>query len=153
MHWMCPWNIKNINIQITHDDNYGYVAGFIYIMTIGSLTRIYCQQTEESKYNKGGSNKNGSLFLKIYILSRQALIPISFVHDEDFVYIYNIIIDQTFINFPNVWQLLTILFLPNYTILFLKYMKRSVLHNLCHNSVYHLYCIYLYMLYIAPRVP
>ena len=85
---MCPWNIKNINIQITNDDNYGYVAGFIYIMTIGSLTRIYCQQTEESKYNKGGSNRNGSLFLKINILSRQALIPISFVHDEDFVYIY-----------------------------------------------------------------
>ena len=55
MHWMCPWNIKNINIQITNDDNYGYVAGFIYIMTIGSLTRIYCQQAEDGTYNTGGS--------------------------------------------------------------------------------------------------
>ena len=31
------------------------------------------------------------------------------------------------------------MFLPNYAFLYLKYMKKSVLHNLCHNS--HVPCI------------
>ena len=53
--------------------------------------------------------------------------------------IKNLFVDRTFINFPNYWQLLTILFLPNYAFLNLKYMKKSVLHNLCHNS--HVPCI------------
>ena len=65
------------------------------------------------------------------------------------IYRKNIIIDQTFVNFPNKRQLLTIIFLPNYAFLYLKYMEKSVHHNLCHKS--HEPCI-LFM-YIAPHVP